>query len=69
LISGDFSASFTATLSLSMISLGVPTGADMPFHVLASKPGRKSLTDGRSGSAAERCLVVTANGRSLPALM
>ena len=36
---------------------------------LASKPGTKSPTVGTSGSASERVAVVTANARSLPALM
>src|SRR6516225_463987 len=51
-------------LSRSMISAGVPFGAAMPNHELASKPGTNSATVGMSGSASERLIVHTANGRS-----
>ena len=49
-----------------MISIGVFLGATIPFHPLASYPGTNSPTVGTSGSASERTVVVTANGRTLP---
>src|SRR6267154_1503720 len=55
-------------LSLSTISDGVLLGAPMPYQMLASYPGTKSPTVGISGKASDRIEVVTANGRSLPAL-
>ena len=41
----------------------------MPYQVLAPYPGKNSLKVGMSGSTVERATVVTANARSLPALM
>src|ERR1700722_17173771 len=55
-------------LSLSTISDGVLLGAPVPYQILASYPGTKSPTVGISGKASDRIEVVTANGRSLPAL-
>jgi len=52
-----------------MISTGVPLGAPTPRKLLASKPGTNSPTVGVSGSASKRIAVVTASGRSVPALM
>ena len=40
-----------------------------PCQELASKPGKKSPTVGKSGSVSDRTAVVTAKGRSFPALM
>src|SRR4051794_32542693 len=56
-------------LSFSMMSAGVLLGAPTPLHTFTSKPGTKSLTVGMSGKPAQRVALVTANGRSLPALM
>jgi hypothetical protein len=50
------------------VSAGVLTGAKMPFHWLASKPGTNSPTVGISGRVAVRAAVPTANARSFPAL-
>jgi hypothetical protein len=44
-------AALISLFSLSTISDGVLAGAARPYHALASKPGRKSLTVGRSGNA------------------
>jgi len=55
-------------LTFSIKQTGVPLGAAKPNHALDSWPGRKSLTAGIAGSIGERIEVVTANGRSLPAL-
>src|SRR3954452_20322642 len=51
-----------------MISGGVFFGALMPYQALASYPGRKSATSGKSGSTSERTVLVTARPRSLPDL-
>ena len=52
------------------ISCGSAAGPKMPYHEVTSKPGSPvSATVGTSGSAGERVAVVTASGRSLPALM
>jgi hypothetical protein len=56
-------------LSFWIISVGVFLGAPTPNQALDSKPGRKSLIVGMSGSASERIAVVTASARTLPALM
>src|SRR5262249_28057365 len=55
-------------LSLSTISTGVLLGAPTPNQPLASYPGTKSPTVGKSGNASERADVVTASARSLPPL-
>jgi hypothetical protein len=47
----------------------LPLDHGSPCQALTSKPGRKSATVGTSGSASSRFVVVTASGRSLPALM
>src|SRR6186997_329696 len=65
---GSTRPALISLFSLSIISAGVPSGAPMPLHVLASYPGMKSLTVGMSGSASEPDAVVTASARSLPAL-
>ena len=49
-----------------MMSVGVPFGAAMPNHELASKPGTVSATVGTPGSASERLSVVTASARNWP---
>ena len=49
---------------------GVPAGASTPYQVLTSKPLKPdSATVGTSGSDELRLAEVTANGRSLPALI
>ena len=55
--------------SLSMTAAGVFFGLPKPNWPLASKPGTESPTVGMSGSAPYRVAVVTASGRSLPALI
>src|SRR5215471_3379906 len=67
-MSGSARATFISLFSLSTISRGVFFGAATPNQLLASKPGRNSLTVGTSGRISERVAVVTANARSLPAL-
>ena len=54
--------------AMQILFTGVFLGTPMPCHELASYPGTKSPTGGRSGSAGERAAVVTANPRNLPAL-
>src|SRR5262245_4282021 len=66
---GSARAALISLLSLSTIVSGVSRGAQMPYHALISKPGMKSAMVGRSGSTPERAPVVTANARTLPALM
>src|SRR5262249_26654738 len=68
-ICGSARAALISLLSLSTISAGVALGAPTPSQVLASKPGRTSPTVGISGNTCERVAVVTAKGRSLPALI
>src|SRR5713101_900025 len=68
-ILGSASASLTDLLILSTILAGVPFGAPMPNHALASYPLTVSATTGTSGSASLRISVVTASARSLPDLM
>src|SRR5262249_36309407 len=53
-------------LRLSTILLGVFLGAATPYQALASLPGKKSPTAGRSGSGSQRLAVVTASARSAP---
>src|SRR6516162_4972242 len=65
---GSVSTALISLFSFSTMSAGVFLGTPMPCHELASYPGTKSPTGGRSGSAGERAAVVTANPRSLPAL-
>src|SRR5713101_9190935 len=66
---GSARPALISALSFPTISDGAFVGALRPTHWLASKPGTKSPTVGISGSASERVAVVTANARSLPALM
>src|ERR1700733_4174261 len=68
-IVGSWRPALICAFSLVTISPGVLVGAPTPCHVLASKPGTDSPTVGTSGSAAERCAVVTASGRTWPALI
>src|SRR5215813_5357147 len=68
-IRGSARAALISLLSLSITSTGVFLGAPMPYHKLASKPGKNSATVGMSGSASERVAVVSDSARSLPALM
>jgi hypothetical protein len=57
-----------AALSLSMMSLGVPLGANRPAHRENwSQENPASSTDGISGAIAMRSWVVTANALTLPA--
>ena len=52
---------------LSTISGGVPAGANRPFHIVTSYPGRPaSAIVGTSGAAAVRVAPVTAMAVSLP---
>ncbi len=47
---------------------GVLAGARMPCQAMASKPGYPlSATVGTSGATGERCVLVTASARSVPA--
>src|SRR5262249_1637889 len=66
---GSTRPALISLLSLSTISAGVSLGAPIPCSALASQPGTKSPTVGTSGNTSERVAVVTASGRSLPALM
>src|SRR5262249_35428668 len=66
---GSTRPALISLLSLSTISADVSLGAPMPCNALASYPGTKSPTVGTSGNTSERVAVVTASGRSLPALM
>src|SRR6516164_6310911 len=68
-ILGSARPALISLLSLSTISVGVFLGAPTPNQGLASYPGTKSPTVGISGNASARVAAVTANGRSLPALM
>ena len=56
-------------LSLLTISAGVFFGAPAPYHSLASYPGTDSPIVGMPGNTAKRIAVVTANARSVPALI
>ncbi|MNC94296.1 hypothetical protein D3C83_111130 [compost metagenome] len=51
-----------------MTAGGVPAGATSPNHPRFSKPGTVSATAGTFGSCGERCLLVTASARILPAV-
>ena len=66
---GSPRAALISRFSLSTTSFGVFFGAAMPNTAPASKPGRKSPTVGRSGSACQRFALATANARNLPARM
>src|SRR5437764_5058370 len=66
---GSARPALISVLSLSMISLDVSLGAPTPKIALCSKPGKKSLTVGSSGSSSDRVAVVTARARSRPALI
>ena len=68
LMSAVASALTDSALSLAMISFGVPFGATNPNHDCTSKPATPaSPIVGTSGAEGERCALVTANARSLPA--
>src|SRR5262249_25957651 len=54
-------------LSFSMTSMGVFFGGSKPNQRNDSKPGKKSLSTGKSGSASDRVVVVTASARIFPA--
>ncbi len=57
-------------LSRETISLGVPAGANTPYHDTASYPGNPdSATVGTSGAIAVRAALVTASARSFPELI
>src|SRR5205807_8983436 len=64
LIVGSVRPALISRLRRSIISTDVRLGAATPNHELASKPGTNSATVGMSGSASERLIVHTANGRS-----
>jgi hypothetical protein len=59
----------TSRFNRSMIAAGVFFGAPMPYHGLASKPGKVPARTGTSASAFDRVVVVTAKARSLLALI
>src|SRR3984893_16790138 len=67
-IVGSRKAALISPLRLSIISAGVSVGTPTPVTALASYPGTNSPKLGVSGNTAERVAVVTASGRSLPAL-
>src|SRR5215472_1825930 len=68
--SGSDSAATVSRLMRTMMSLGVPAGANRPLMVSASWSGTPaSAMVGTSGSAAERFAAVTASARRLPSLM
>ena len=63
------SALATSCCKRETVSGEVPAGAQMPYHVPASKPGTPtSASVGTLGSAKERLAVVTASGSNLPVL-
>src|SRR5262245_5145186 len=68
-ILGSASPARTSSLMVATTSAGVFLGAPSAYHWLASNPGRVSATSGTSGSASSPANVVTANARTLPALM
>src|SRR4029450_7763746 len=59
----------TSAFHLATIGAGVPAGANRPYHVEISKPG-KPASDivGNSGARLDRFAVVTASARNLPPL-
>jgi len=59
----------TSSWIFSTMSRGVPAGAMKPYHAWMSKPGSVSAIAGTSGSAFERCGLVTPRPFTLPALM
>src|SRR6186713_1057000 len=60
----------TSPLSAARIFLGVPAGANNPYQLAASYPGRPdSLSVGTSGSAELRCKVETASAFMRPLLI
>src|SRR5262249_55543205 len=67
-IRGSARAALISLLSLSITTTEVFLGAPMPYHKLASKPGKNSATVGMSGSASERVAVVSDSASGLPAL-
>ncbi len=68
--SGVFSALAISACSSATTSFGVPAGANTPYHVDISSPGKPaSASVGTSGSSGERLGVITASGRSLPPLI
>ena len=58
----------TSSLTFWTISGGVPAGANMACHDVASKSGMNSAMGGTSGSSSELSRLVTASGRTAPAL-
>ena len=68
--SGEWMILIISVLRRATMSLGVAAGASTPNQVPMLKSFRPaSCSVGTSGSALERVAVVTASGRSLPALM
>src|SRR5262249_48610277 len=65
---GSVTQAAVAALSFSIISLGVPVGAQIPYQPLAAYPGTNSAIAGISGAASNRVGVVTPIAFSLPAL-
>src|SRR6266436_8224156 len=65
---GSVTQAVIAALSFSMISLGVPVGAQIPYQPLAAYPGTNCAIAGICGAASERVGVVTPIAMSLPAL-
>src|SRR5262249_40405626 len=68
-ILGSPRAALISVLSLSPIPAAVSLAAPIPYQPLASYPGTNSPTVGISGNTSNRVAVVTARGRSLPALI
>src|ERR1700675_4895401 len=64
---GSASPAVMVALSLSMISAGVPAGAQVPSQAVASKPGSSSAMAGTSGMTSARVAPVTAKARTRPA--
>jgi hypothetical protein len=64
---GSCIAALMAPQSLSIAGPGVPAGATMPIHDIASNPRTPaSATVGTSGRTGERSLEPTAMARSVP---
>src|SRR4029077_7402143 len=64
---GSVTQTVIAALSFSMISSGVPAGAQIPYQPLAAYPGTNSAIAGISGAASDRVGVVSPIALSLPA--
>ena len=66
-MSGEFMISTTVPFNFFTIAGGVPVGANSPYQLSSSYPGRPdSATVGTPGKAGVRCSVVTASALSLP---